>query len=316
MKFKKVLKQLDIFSLCRQYYLPLWQCPHFIFLILSIIIISSSLFTYFLGNHLIQDPLTVALLVLFLVTLLFILGFILIQGFQKLAETNRLKSEFINILSHQLRSPLSNLRWCLELMMSGRINPVSQKQLEYFQILKDNSDRMRELLKDLLLVNRLETANLPLKFSKFSFKDLLNSLIDEFKNYATALNVKIGLEFDSDLNEIFSDSEKLRIVIENLLDNAVRYSKEKGEVKMLVEKKGKNLYFEIEDNGIGIPKEDQNFIFQKFFRAKNASKTHARGTGLGLYIAKSIIKQLKGKIGFKSQKEKGSTFWFLIPIKT
>ena len=316
MKFKEVLKQLNIFSLCRQYYLPFWQCPHFIFLILSIIIISSSLFTYFLGNHLIQDPLIVTLLVLFLVTLLFILGFILIQGFQKLAETNRLKSEFINILSHQLRSPLSNLRWCLELMMSGRINPVSQKQLEYFQILKDNSDRMRELLKDLLIVNRLETANLPLKFSKFSFKDLLNSLIDEFKNYATAFNVKIKLEFDPDLNEIFSDSEKVRIVIENLLDNAIRYSKKKGEVKMLVEKKGKNLYFKIEDNGIGIPKEDQNFIFQKFFRATTASKTHARGTGLGLYIAKSIIKQLRGKIGFKSQEEKGSTFWFLIPIKT
>lgn len=307
---------MNIFSLCRQYYLPFWQCPHFVFLILSILIISSSLLAYFLGSRFIQDPLTVALLTLFLAALLFILGFILIQGFQKLAEANRLKSEFINILSHQLRSPLSNLRWCLELLMSGKINPVSQKQLEYFQILKENSDRMRELLRDLLIVNRLETANLPLKFLKFSFRDLLKSLIEEFTPYAKASNVEIETKVPPDLDQIFSDSEKLKIVIENLLDNAIRYSQKKGKIKIMVEKKGKNLYFEIKDNGIGIPKEDQNFIFQKFFRAENAAKAHARGTGLGLYIVKSIIKQLKGKVGFKSQEGKGSTFWFLIPLKT
>lgn len=315
MDFKKFLGQINLIFLCRQYSLPLWQCPHFIFLIFSIIIISSSLLTYFLGNRLIQDPLVVALVVLFLATLLFIFGFILIQGFQKLAEANKLKSEFISIVSHQLRSPLSNFRWCLDLIMSGRISPVSQKQLEYLQILRENSNRMQELLRDLLIVNRLETASLPPKISKFSFKDLLNSLIDEFKPYAKASNIDIDLRFNPNLSEIFSDSEKLKIIVENLLDNAIRYNQRKGKVEILVEEKDGNLYFEIKDNGIGIPKEDQVYIFQKFFRSKNALTVQAQGTGLGLYITKSMIKALKGKIGFKSQEQKGSTFWFLIPIK-
>jgi two-component system sensor histidine kinase VicK len=120
---------------------------------------------------------------------------------------------------------------------------------------------------------------------------------------------------NSQLKNIKSDPEKLKIVVENLLDNAIRYSQKKGKVKILTEKRKENLYFQIDDEGIGIPKEDQKFIFQKFFRAKNATITQAGGTGLGLYISKEIIKKLKGKIGFKSQEQKGSTFWFSIPIK-
>jgi len=315
MEFKKFLSQFNIFSICRKYYLPLWQCPHFIFLVISIVIISSSVLTYFLGNRLIQDPLTVAFLVLLLAASLLILGFILVQGFEKLAEANILKSEFINIVSHQLRSPLSNFKWCLELIMSGRINPVSQKQLEYLRILKENSDRMHELIKDLLIISRLETASLPLQFSKFSFKNLLYSLIEELAPYAKASNVEIDLKMPQDFDRIFSDSEKLKIVMENLLDNAIRYSQKKGKIEILVEKRKQNLYFEIKDNGIGILKEDQRFIFQKFFRAKNALQVQSQGTGLGLYIVKAIIEQLKGKIDFKSQEGKGSTFWFLVPIK-
>jgi signal transduction histidine kinase len=316
MELKKFFGQLNIFSICRQYYLPFWQCPHFIFLILSLIIIFSSILTYFLGNRFIQDPLLVALLVLFLVAVLFIFGFILIKGFEKLAEANRLKSEFIGIVSHQLRTPLSNFRWCLELIMSGRISPVSQKQLEYFQILRENSERMKELIKDLLIISRLEMANLPLRFSNFSFKDLLESLVEEFKPYAKASNLEIEIKINnSQLNNIRSDQEKLKIVVENLLDNAIRYSQKKGKVRILTEKRNGNLYFQIDDEGIGIPREDQKFIFQKFFRAKNAKVIQVQGTGLGLYISKEIIKRLKGKMGFKSQEEKGSTFWFSIPIK-
>jgi signal transduction histidine kinase len=316
MELKKIFNQLNIFSICRQYYLPFWQCPHFIFLILSLLVIFSSILTYFLGNRFIQDPLLVALLVLLLVAVLFIFGFILIQGFEKLAEANRLKSEFVGIVSHQLRTPLSNFRWCLELMMSGRINPVSQKQLEYFQILRENSERMQELIKDLLIISKLETAGLPLKFSNFSLKELLESLVEEFRSYAKASNLEIELKINnSQLKNIKSDPEKLKIVVENLLDNAIRYSQKKGKVKILTEKRKENLYFQIDDEGIGIPKEDQKFIFQKFFRAKNATITQAGGTGLGLYISKEIIKKLKGKIGFKSQEQKGSTFWFSIPIK-
>ncbi|KPJ57518.1 hypothetical protein AMJ49_00050 [Parcubacteria bacterium DG_74_2] len=315
MNFKKIFGEINIVSQCKKYHLPIWQCPHFIFLIMGFLIFISSLFAYILGNRYIQDPLLVALLTIFLTGVFFVFGFILVRGFENLAEANRLKSEFVSIVSHQLRSPLSNLRWVLELIMSGKIEPVSQKQLEYFKILKENSDRMGELIKDLLIISRIETARLPIRNENFSLGDLVNSLITDFKPLAEASNVKIELKEEKNLPKTFGDPSKIKLVVENLLDNAIRYIKGKGEVKINLKHQKNKIYFEIEDNGVGIPKEDQKYIFQKFFRSENILKYQTQGTGLGLHISKYIVEKSGGKIGFKSQEGKGSTFWFTVPIK-
>lgn len=279
------------------------------------IIIASSLITYGIGNRYIEDPSIVALLVIFITAILFIIAFIITQSFEKLAEANRMKSEFVSIVSHQLRSPLSNLKWVIELLMSGRIASVTKKQLEYLKILKENNKRMEDLVSDLLIVSRIEQGRFPLKKEKISLKDLTEKTIKDMGIFSKASNVEINFKAEGNPPQITSDPLQIKLVIENLLDNAIRYVKGKGRVVIKLEKRKENLYFEIKDNGVGIPKDDQKYLFQRFFRSSNVLKQQTEGSGLGLYITKSIIEKSGGKIGFQSQEGVGSTFWFILPIK-
>lgn len=315
MKLKEILAELNFLAECRRYNLPLWQCPQLLFLLMGMVIIGSSLATYAIGERYIEDPQIVALVVLFITTILFTIAVIITRSFERLAEANRMKSEFVNVVSHQLRSPLSNLKWTTELLMSGRINKVTEKQLEYFKILRENSERMGELISDLLTVSKIEQGRLPLRKEKIFLKDFIEKLIKEIKIFAKASNVEIEFKAEKNLPQILADPSQLKLVIENLLDNAVRYIKKGGKVELKLGKKDKYIYFEIKDNGVGIPQNDQKYIFQKFFRSGNIMNQQTEGSGLGLYITKSIIKKSGGKIGFKSQENKGSTFWFTFPIK-
>jgi len=314
MESKEILAQFNLSAQCKKYGLSLWQCPQFLFLIMGIIIIGSTLAAYAIGNQYVEDPLVVALIVIFITAILFIISTIITRSFERLAEANRMKTEFISVVSHQLHSPLTNLKWVTEFLISGRIFPVSKKQLEYLEILKENSERMEELISDLLVVSRIEQGKLPFKKKKIFLKELIEDKIKKMRPFAEASNVEIEFQTKGVIPQIFIDSFQIELVIDNLLDNAIRYIKDKGKVEIKLEKNDKNLYFKIKDNGVGVPRDDQKYIFQKFFRSENAMKHRTDGSGLGLYIVKSIIEKSKGKIGFKSEENKGSTFWFTLPI--
>ncbi len=315
MGLKKILEELNIPAQCQRYGLGLWQCPQFLFLIMGIIIAISALTTYAIGARYIENPEIVVLLVLLVAAILFIVAFAIIRSFERLAEANRMKSEFVKIVSHQLRSPITNVRWVIDILMSGELGRIAEKQVEYFKILRENSARMEELVRDLLTVSRIEEGSLPLRKEGVSLEKIINELILRFQPFATASNVEIEFSYNPGLPEILIDPHQIKTAIENLLDNAIRYIKGKGKVEIKLEQKDNDLYFEIKDNGVGIPKEDQKYIFQKFFRSENAIKHKAEGSGLGLFITKTIVERLGGKIGFKSEKNKGSTFWFTLPIK-
>jgi signal transduction histidine kinase len=315
MSFKEFLNEFNVPAQCRKYGLSLWQCPQFLFLVMGVVIIISTLATYAIGRRYIDDPQLVALIVLFVTAVLFIIAAIITRSFERLAEANRMKSEFVSVVSHQLRSPLSNLKWAIEFLMSGRISSVTEKQLEYLRILKENNERMEELVSDLLTVSRIEQGKLPLKKEKISFEKLILETIKEMEVFARASNVAIDFKSEKNLPQIFSDPSRLKLVVENLLDNAIRYIKEKGKVVIRLAKRNSNLYFEIKDTGVGIPEADQKYVFQKFFRSSNALRHQTDGSGLGLYIVKSIVEKLGGKINFSSQEGSGSTFWFTLPIK-
>ncbi len=314
--FKKILAQLNVRNQCKRYRLPLWGCPQFLFLMMGVIIIITAIVTYVIGIRLVVDPLIITLIVLLLSTILFIISFTITQSFEKMADVARMKTEFISIVSHQLRSPLSNLRWTIELLMSGRLGRIGEKQTEYFRILKENNARMEELIQDLLIVSRIDAGNFPLHKKEISLTKLTQKLISEFEIFAKSSNIDLKFQAQEDLPKVLADPSQIKLVIDNLLDNAIRYTTRKGIVIIKLKKRGKKLYFEIKDNGVGIPKEDQKYIFQKFFRSTNAMKYQTQGSGLGLHIAKSIIERSGGKIDFKSQEGVGSTFWFTLSIKS
>ena len=160
-----------------------------------------------------------------------------------------------------------------------------------------------------------DRGRLGLKPEKIDLKKILQDLVGEYALLVKARNVQMSLDAEDNLPKMQVDPQGISLVLHNLIDNAVRYTKKEGHVQIKLFKKGKNIRCEVKDDGVGIPKEDQKKIFQKFFRSQNVMKYQTEGTGLGLFIAKAIIKGSKGNIGFNSQENKGSTFWFELPIK-
>ena len=317
MAFKEILGQFNIQGQCRRYGVPLRQCPQFLFVVMGAVIIISAIFSYFAGMRYIADPQIVALGVLSLSTILFIIGYPIAQGFERLAEASRLKSEFISIVSHQLRTPITNLRWSVDMLLSGRLDhvTVSEKQMEYFHILGDNIARMNELVQDLLMVSRLEQGGLPLKPQDISLQEFVKEIAGKFQPSAQSAQVRLQFNIDSAKPHITADPSQLKIAVENLIENAIRYSGSGGNVEVYIAQKNGKVTAKVKDSGIGIPQKDQKFLFQKFFRTDNAKTHQPQGTGLGLYITKTIIKTLGGAVGFESKENKGSTFWFTLPIK-
>jgi len=315
MTFKSFLGQLNIFAQCKKYGLPFWQCPQFLFVVTGVAIAVTSVVVYLLSTRYIVDPAIAGLITLLLTAFLMVMNFVIIRGLEKMAEANRLKSEFISVVSHQLRSPLTNLKWSAEFLLSGRLGEIKDKQLEYFKIVTENTERMTELVSDLLVVARIEQGSLLFKKTNFSLAKLTEETVAKYKTYAAASNITLRIEAESSPCSVAADYSQIKSVIENLLDNAIRYSGGGREVVIKIIEKENRCIFEIRDNGVGIPQGDQKHIFLKFFRSTNALKHKTEGSGLGLYIAKSIIEKSNGKIGFSSQEGKGSTFWFTLPVK-
>jgi two-component system phosphate regulon sensor histidine kinase PhoR len=314
-----ILQQFNVQAQCRRYGVPLFQCPHFLFVIMGGIIIVSSLFTYAVGIRYVEDPQLVALGVLFLAFILLVVGFSIVQGFERLAEASRLKSEFISIVSHQLRTPLTNLRWSSDMLLSGRLDGITEKQKEYFRIIDENTARMNGLVQDLLMVSRIEQGRLPKHPQEIFLPTFIQDIMKRFEHSAEVSQIRVALHGNSDnadIQKVVTDPSQLKIIIENLIENAIRYSVPGGEVNITISKRNNDIKIEVQDTGIGIPAQDQKFIFQKFFRADNARTQQPTGTGLGLHITKMLVQNLGGQIGFYSQENKGSTFWFTIPIKS
>lgn len=309
--------QLNPLAECQRLHWKIWQCPPFLFLVMGFITIISMIATYALATRYIDEPELAALLVIFITVLFLIIGNIIITGFNRIAETNRLKSEFISLVSHQLRSPLSIFKWTLEAVEGGLSAGKNTDNTNFFQTLRNTTDNMISLVNSLLEVSRIEAQTFVLREDIFSLEEVVKNIVENFRKYAEASNIHLLLEVAPDLPKLQADRERIAIVAQNLVDNAIRYTARTGQVKIRVAKKDSFLEVRVEDQGIGIPKDLQKRIFEKFFRVGNLNRSdkQTHGSGIGLYIAKEIVEASGGKIGFASEEGKGSTFWFALPIK-
>lgn len=233
---------------------------------------------------------------------------------EKLIE--RMKTEFVSITAHQLRTPLSSIKWVLKMLLEGDLGPVTKEQTEVLEQAYTSNERMISLINDLLNVARLEEGRFLYKFSRVSLVDLIKKSIDSLNMEAKKREIQLIFEKPKKtLPKIIADAEKLQLVIQNLLDNAIRYTHPKGKVTVTLRQPKKNyLEVAVKDTGVGIPKNQQSRIFDKFFRADNVIKMQTEGSGLGLFISKNIVEKHGGKIWFESEENKGTTFYFTLPL--
>ncbi|MBU2541982.1 PAS domain S-box protein [Patescibacteria group bacterium] len=235
----------------------------------------------------------------------------------KSKEIDKAKTEFVSLASHQLRTPLTITSWYTEMLLDEK-NQIgfNKTQEEYLKKIYSSNHRMIELVNALLNVSRLELGTFVIDPEIVFPNAILESVIDEFKPQIKKKQIKFKKEIYSSLPKKMMLDEKLfRIIVQNLLSNAIKYTPEKGTISIKVKKDKKNLLIIIKDSGYGIPIVQQSQIFTKLFRADNVKQTDVDGTGLGLYIVKSILDHTDGKIWFESEENKGSTFFVTLPIK-
>jgi len=233
---------------------------------------------------------------------------------EKLIE--KMKTEFVSVSAHQLRTPLSAIKWTLRMLLDGDLGEMTPEQKNFIEKTYWSNERMITLINDLLDVTRIEEGRYLYRPALTDFEPVIQFVIDSFGEEIKRKNIKCEFKKpEKKLPEIIMDVEKIKIAIQNLLDNAVRYTPLGGNVIISL-KYGKNeIEFSITDNGVGIPESQKQRVFSRFFRGVNVIRLETEGTGLGLYIAKNIIETHGGRIWFESEEGKGTTFYFTLPVK-
>lgn len=222
-----------------------------------------------------------------------------------------MKTEFISMASHQLRTPLTALRWTAKKLLGKYKEGLNQKQLETVETIYKSTVNMNDLVDDLLSISRIETGNIDISPTKVDLCQVAQEAITELEPLAELKNIRLMKNLNH-CPEIESDESLLRQIVTNLVSNAIKYTPDGGQVEIIIEPddQDKNsILLKVSDSGIGIPVEYQDQIFERFFRAPNALHLNKQGTGLGLPMIKMMVERLGGKVRFESEENKGSQFF-------
>ena len=229
-------------------------------------------------------------------------------------QIDRAKTEFVSLASHQLRTPLSSVNWYAEMLLAEDAGKLNEEQRTFIKEMYKGNQRMVDLVNSLLDVSRLELGTFSINPEQIDITHTAKSVIDELKPGITKKKLKLKANFEEALPETKADPKLLRIIYQNLLSNAVKYTPDGGQVGVDISKDKKHFIIKISDTGYGIPENQKDKMFSKLFRADNVKEKDTEGTGLGLYIIKSILDVTGGQISFESELDKGTTFVVKIPL--
>jgi signal transduction histidine kinase len=238
----------------------------------------------------------------------------LLEANRKLQEMDTVKSEFVSVAAHQLRTPLTGVKWSYLALLETDSSSLTGEQRKIIEDGLKAINHTIELINDLLNVAHIEEGKYGFRFSKKAIDVLIKNAYERYLPVAKEKGINLKLEFDTQkLPELMMDFDKMSIVFDNLLDNAVKYTSPGGDVILSVQKKNGQIEFKIRDTGIGIPEDQKHRLFSKFFRADNAMLFQTSASGLGLYMVKNIIDRHCGKISFESVENKGTTITITLP---
>lgn len=234
---------------------------------------------------------------------------------ERLRELDSIKSEFVSVAAHQLRTPLTGIKWTLNALLAEEVGTLDENQKKFVADGLVSTYRLIELINDLLDTARLEEGKFGFSFKIQALTPILKQTVKNYKLMAKEKGIQFTLQLPKvDLPFLRLDTEKIGIVLDNLIDNAIKYTIPGGKVTMRVSIDKKYVVVEVGDTGIGIPKAQFHRMFTKFFRAVNAQLAETSGTGLGLYVSYNIVKRHKGTLSFESREGEGSTFVLSLPL--
>jgi PAS domain S-box-containing protein len=228
-------------------------------------------------------------------------------------EVDRMKSEFISLASHQLRTPLSAIKTYTHMLQEGYMGDLNSEQKRSLETIVSASNRMNELISTLLNITRIESGTIAVTPKTIKVDAVIKEVLPELELMAKNKAIHLKLIVKNGVTAIKTDGLIVKEVVTNLVSNAIKYTPEQGNVTITVRPRKSDLQVEITDSGWGIPTYSQDQVFSKFFRAHNIVKRETSGTGLGLYLVKGLLEALNGKIWFKSEEGVGTTFVFSLP---
>ncbi len=233
-------------------------------------------------------------------------------------EVDRLKSEFVATVSHELRTPMTSIRGYVDILLMGAAGALNENQTHFLSIVKNNTERLNILVNDLLDISRIEAGRVTLSPQSLDLRDVAEDVLADVLRRSQEENkpMAFSLEVEKDLPRVRGDAERIRQVLGNLVDNAYHYTPENGQVTVHLHAiDGSEVQVDVEDSGVGISKEDQARIFDRFYRGEDPLVLATPGTGLGLAIVRQLVEMHDGRIWLKSEGTgKGSTFSFTLPV--
>jgi signal transduction histidine kinase len=225
----------------------------------------------------------------------------------------RSKSELVAVASHQLRTPLTAMRGNVEMLIDESFGELNKEQHELLDDIDVSTIRLITMVNEMLDITKIEKGDLEMSLERLNVKENIDSVIADLGGYAERHEFKI--DSSGIMSDVVIEGDRMRVrqVFQNLIDNSIKYSRHPGKLVMSSKKANGKVELTFADNGIGIPKIEQPKLFERFYRASNTAKTASSGSGLGLYIVKSIIEQLGGEITVQSEEEVGTTFVVTLP---
>jgi two-component system phosphate regulon sensor histidine kinase PhoR len=233
-----------------------------------------------------------------------------------MSKDKEASTEFLSLASHQMKNYVSSIKWYCELVLSGDLGPVTKDQENSLEKIQGANSKMLDLVKSLLDISKVKNSQFTSGIENLSLHKLVAEIISELQVDIIQKLHHMDVNIDPELKTIESDKKALRIILKNVLSNAINYTPQEGNISFLVHTKDKgSVEFIIKDNGVGIPENEKDKVFNKLYRADNVREKFDEGVGLGLYIVKLLTEELKGNIRFESKLEKGTTFYIEIPQK-
>jgi two-component system phosphate regulon sensor histidine kinase PhoR len=240
-----------------------------------------------------------------------ILAIFVFHDITELKKTERIRKDFVANVSHELRTPLTSIKGFVEALKDGAMNSPEQST-RFLSIISQHTDRMNKIISDLLQLSQIESKEFELKMEPFSLKELVEEVVYSLKRSADQKSQSIEINLHSEAQKVLGDKYRINQALTNFLDNAIKYTPEKGKIKIESRDKGERIEIAVIDNGMGIPPNDLPRIFERFYTVDKGRSRELGGTGLGLSIVKHIIEAHGGTVNVQSQPGKGSEFSFTL----